>query len=203
MSHSCCEAPQGAEIKDHAYRRVLWAALIINGGMFFVEIVSGVAAGSTSLLADALDFMGDSANYGISLFVLGMAARVRSKATLLKGLSMGVFGLWVIAATLWHLYFGTLPDAVTMGTVGFLALLANLATFALLWSHRSGDSNRRSAWLCTRNDVIGNFAVLLAALGVFGTGTAWPDLIVATIMAGLALQAAWAVVRQAWGELKS
>ena len=206
MSASCC----GHDHHHHAdsgrgnpaYRRVLWAALAINAAMFAVEIGAGVAAGSASLQADALDFFGDAANYAISLFVVGMALHVRAKAALLKGASMGVFGLWVIGAVLWHLAHGTLPNAFTMGAVGFLALAANAASFALLWTHREGDANMRSAWICTRNDVIGNLAVLLAALGVFGTGTGWPDIIVATVMAGLAIQGCWTVIRHSLSELR-
>lgn len=181
---------------------MLWAALAINGGMFLVEIAAGLAAGSVSLQADALDFMADTGNYGISLFVVGMALRYRARAALAKGATMGLFGLWVVGATFWHALAGTLPSAATMGAVGFAALLANAVVFAILWAYRAGDSNMRSVWLCSRNDVIGNLAVLLAALGVFGTGTGWPDVIVAAIMALLALQGAWAVMRQASGELR-
>jgi len=169
--------------------------------MFAVEIGAGLAAGSASLQADALDFLGDAGNYAISLFVVGMALRYRAMATLAKAGTMGVFGLWVIGVTIWHAIHGTLPRAFTMGAVGFTALVANAGSFALLWAYRGGDSNIRSAWICTRNDVLGNLAVLLAALGVFGMGTGWPDLIVAGIMAALALQGAGIVVRHALVEL--
>ena len=175
---------------------MLWAVLAINAIMFLVEVAAGVAAGSASLQADALDFFGDAANYAISLFVIGMALRYRAMAALGKGISMGVFGLWVVGVVVWHLVHGTLPSAVTMGAVGVAAFAANAASFALLWAYRAGDANMRSAWICTRNDAIGNLAVLLAAAGVFGTGTGWPDLAVAAIMAGLALQGACTVIRQ-------
>lgn len=181
---------------------MLWAVLVINAAMFAVEIGAGVAAGSASLQADALDFFGDAANYAISLLVVGMALRYRALAALGKGASMGLFGLWVIGTVVWHVAHGTLPNAFTMGAVGFLALAANAASFGLLWAYRAGDANMRSAWICTRNDVIGNLAVLLAALGVFGTGTGWPDIVVAVVMASLALQGAWTVIRQSHGELK-
>jgi Co/Zn/Cd efflux system component len=161
-----------------------------------------LAAGSASLQADALDFLADAANYGISLFVVGMAIRHRARAALVKGLTMGLFGLWVLAASVWHAAHGSVPEAFTMGTVGFGALLANAASFALLWAYRAGDSNMRSVWLCSRNDVIGNCAVLLAALGVFGTGAGWPDVVVASIMGALALQGACHVVSQARRELR-
>jgi Co/Zn/Cd efflux system component len=180
---------------------VLFTVLAINAVMFAVEVIAGVAAGSASLQADALDFLGDAANYAISLLVVGMALRFRASAALAKGMTMGLFGLWVISTVFWHAIHGTLPSAFTMGEVGLAALLANAASFGLLWAYRQGDANMRSAWICTRNDVLGNLAVLLAALGVFGTGTGWPDVIVAAIMAGLAIQGAILVIRQAVGEL--
>lgn len=202
MSSHCCghdhhQKPPG----DQRYRRVLWIVLGINAVMFVVEISAGVAAGSASLQADALDFLADAGNYGISLFVAGMALRRRAQAALAKGVTMGLFGLWVIGTTTWHAVHGTLPDAETMGVIGFAALVANAVVFGMLWAYRHGDSNMRSVWLCSRNDVIGNFAVLLAAFGVFGTGTGWPDVIVAGIMGILALQAAFAVIRHARAEL--
>jgi cation diffusion facilitator family transporter len=185
-----------------AFRRVLWIALALNGGMFVVEIGAGLAAGSAALQADALDFFGDAANFAISLFVIDMALRYRALAALGKGITMGLFGLWVLGTVLWHLLQGTLPDAATMGVVGVAALVVNAASLALLFGFRGGDANMRSAWICSRNDVLGNAAVLLAALGVFGTGAGWPDLIVATIMAALALQGAVTVIRQSVGELR-
>jgi Co/Zn/Cd efflux system component len=171
--------------------------------MFAIEIVAGLAAGSASLQADALDFLGDAGNYVISLVVVGMALRYRALAALVKGATMAAFGLWVVGVTAWNAVAGTLPEAFTMGAVGSAALLANAASFGLLWAYRSGDANMRSAWICTRNDVLGNLAVLLAALGVFGTGTAWPDLVLAAIMAGLALQGAVLVLRQSQAELRT
>lgn len=205
MSGPCCghddHPPEGSG-HETGYRRVLWAAFGINAAMFLVEIVAGLAAGSASLQADALDFLGDASNYGISLLVVGMVLRFRALAALAKGTTMGLFGLWVIGTTIWHAVNGTLPNAVTMGAVGFTALVANAAVFGLLWAYRSGDSNMRSVWLCSRNDVIGNLAVLLAALGVFGTDTGWPDVIVGAVMGILAMQGAWVVVRLAVGELR-
>jgi len=204
MGVECCgDQPSSDPHRGNpAYRRVLWAVLAINAGMFMVEIGAGLAAGSASLQADALDFLGDAGNYAISLFVVGMALRNRALAALAKGGTMGVFGLWVIGSVVWHAVHGTLPNAFTMGAVGLAALVANAASFGLLWAYRGGDANMRSAWICTRNDVLGNLAVLLAAAGVFGTGTGWPDIIVAAIMAGLALQGATLVIRQSLGELR-
>ena len=200
----CCDHCQTSDpVRGNpSYRRALWIVLGINAGMFLVEIGAGLAAGSASLQADALDFLGDAANYGISLLVAGMTLRYRAMAAFAKGVSMGAFGLWVIATVVWHAVQGTLPSAVMMGAVGFAALTANAVSFGILWFHRTGDANMRSAWICTRNDVLGNLAVLLAALGVFGTGTGWPDLVVAATMATLALQGASTVLRQSLGELR-
>ena len=205
MSASCChechdDDPQRG---NPAYRRVLWVVLAINAVMFAVEIGAGLAAGSASLQADALDFLGDAGNYAISLFVVGMALRYRAMAALAKGITMAIFGLWVLGITSWHAWHATLPQALTMGAVGFAALATNAASFVLLWRHRGGDANMHSAWICTRNDVFGNLAVLLAALGVFGTGTGWPDVLVAAVMASLALQGAFIVIWQARVELRS
>lgn len=206
MNDCCCAPPPlnlgGNKKQDATYRRVLWAVLAINAAMFAVEVVAGLAAGSASLQADSLDFLGDAANYAISLLVVGMALRYRAGAALAKGATMGMFGVWVIATVVWHILHGTLPSAFAMGTVGAAALVANAASFGLLWAYRHGDANMRSAWICTRNDVLGNLAVLLAAAGVFGTGTGWPDIVVATVMSLLAIQGAVVVVRQAIGELR-
>jgi Co/Zn/Cd efflux system component len=202
MAGHCCNPDGGQKGYDQRYRRVLWAVLGINAAMFMVEIVAGLVAGSASLQADALDFFADSANYGISLLVAGQEITYRGRAALAKGSTMALFGVWVLASALLHLLRGTLPAAETMGAVGVAALMANAVSFALLWAYRGGDSNMRSVWLCSRNDVLGNLAVLLAALGVFRTGSGWPDVIVAVIMGGLALQGAFVVVRQALAELK-
>jgi Co/Zn/Cd efflux system component len=201
MGANCC-LPKDHHLHEERYRRVLWAALGINLVMFLIEIIAGLAAGSASLQADALDFLGDTANYSISLFVIGMALRRRARAALIKGATMGVFGLYVLVITAWHVWSGTLPLAFTMGAVGVAALAANGVVFAMLWVWRDGDANMRSVWLCSRNDVIGNCAVLLAALGVFGTETAWPDIIVAAVMALLALQGSYLVIRQSLAELR-
>jgi Co/Zn/Cd efflux system component len=203
MSASCCCTPAPDPHRGNAaYRRVLWIVLVINAVMFVVEIGAGLAAGSASLQADALDFLGDAGNYIISLAVLGMALRYRAMAALAKGLTMGAFGLWVVGTVVWHAAMGTVPEPITMGIVGVAALIANAACAVLLYAYRDGDANMQSVWICSRNDVLGNLAVLLAALGVFGTGTGWPDLVVAAIMASLALQGAIVVIRQAGVELQ-
>jgi Co/Zn/Cd efflux system component len=201
MSAHCCGHGYEHASASPAYRRILWAALAVNLAMFAVEIGAGLAARSTSLLADSLDFLGDGANYGVSLFVLSMALQWRARASLLKAATMGLFGLWVAGTTVQHALAGTVPAAPVMGVVGTLALAANLAVAALLYRWREGDSNMRSVWICTRNDAIGNLAVLAAAVGVFSLDTGWPDYIVAAIMSGLALTGAFQVTRQALAEL--
>lgn len=187
---------------DRTYRRVLWVALAVNAAMFLVELLAGAAAGSASLQADAMDFLADAANYAISLLVLGMALAWRARAALLKGVSLGVLGLWVAGQTAWNAVARTVPEAEVMGVVGTLALLANIGVAALLFLHRDGDANRRSVWICSRNDAIANLAVLAAAAGVFGTGTGWPDIAVAAVMAGLSVSGAAQIVRQARAELR-
>lgn len=183
------------------YRRVLWIALAVNALMFAAEIAAGLRSGSVSLLADAIDFFGDAANYGLTLAVLGMGMVWRARAALVKAASMLVFGFVVLIQAVEAMAHGSAPQALTMGLVGSLALAANVGVAALLYSLRSGDANMRGVWLCTRNDAIGNVAVMLAALGVFGTGTAWPDLAVASVMSALAISAGWSVLRQARREL--
>ncbi|MDA8232656.1 MAG: cation transporter [Magnetospirillum sp.] len=182
---------------------MLWLALAINAGMFLVEIIAGVTAGSSSLQADAMDFLGDATNYAVSLLVLGMSLRHRARASVLKGATMGAFGLWVVANTAHHLLSGTVPEAEVMGVIGIMALVANGGVAAMLYAFRDGDSNMRSVWICSRNDAIGNLAVLGAASGVFATGSGWPDFAVAGVMASLALSGAAQVLRHALTELRS
>jgi Co/Zn/Cd efflux system component len=205
MSAGCCNDDRSSStsgLDSPAWRRALWIALAVNAGMFLAEIAAGLAAGSSSLQADALDFLGDAANYAISLGVAGMALTWRARAALVKGATLGLLGLWVLASAAWHATVGTLPQAEVMGVVGVIALAANAGVALVLYRFRSGDANMRSVWICSRNDAIGNVAVLLAALGVFGTGTGWPDVIVAAIMAALGISGGWQIVRQATGELR-
>ena len=169
--------------------------------MFGIEIAAGVIAGSVSLHADAVDFLGDSFNYAISLAVLGFALTWRAGAALLKGTTMAALGLWVMGEAVWQVVVGRVPEPIVMGGVGTLALIANGLVLALLYRFRDAEANLRSAWICSRNDVLGNLAVLAAAIGVFGTGTLWPDVIVAAAMAGLAIQGSWMVIRQSLSEL--
>lgn len=202
MTGDCC----GATCSMHnevspRYGKVLWVALWINAAMFGVEILGSVTSGSVSLLADATDFLGDAANYALSLAVLSLGLMWRSRAALVKGFTMGAFGIFVLGRAAWGTMGGLPPEPATMGAIAFVALMANVGVAIMLYAFRHGDANMRSVWLCSRNDAIGNVAVMLAALGVFGTGRAWPDLVVAGVMGTLALTAALAVVRQARAEL--
>ena len=196
--HDCAPVPPA----DHAFRRVLWVALAVNATMFAVEVAAGLVAGSAALKADALDFLGDASNFAISLFALSLAGAWTSRAALLKGLSMGAFGLYILGDTAMKVVHGVVPEPVTMGAVGIVALAANAGVAVLLYRHRGGDANRRSAWLCARNDAVGNIAVLIAAASVFATGTGWPDVIVAVVMAGLELSSARAIIVHALAELR-
>lgn len=200
----CCAGSPSAPQRDSpGWRRALWIALAINATFFLGEIVAGAAAGSASLQADALDFFGDAANYAISLGVAGMLPAWRSGAALAKGATLLFFALWVLCNTAWHTWSGTLPGAEMMGAVGVAALAANGGVALMFSRFRGGDANMRSVWLCARNDALGNVAVLLAAIGVFGTATGWPDAIVAAIMGTLGLSAGWQIVRQAREELRA
>ncbi len=183
------------------YRRILWIALAVNAVMFFVELAAGLRSGSLSLLADAIDFAGDAANYAVSLAVLSAALTWRARTALLKSFCMMGFGVFVLGRALYSVFHGATPDAATMGAVGLLALIANLSVAWMLYAFREGDANMQSVWLCSRNDAISNIAVMVAAMGVLGSGSAWPDLTVAAIMATLALTGGWSVMQHARREL--
>ena len=184
------------------YRRALWAVIALNAVMFAVEITAGALAGSQALRADALDFLADALTYGASLWVIGRAARLRAQVALVKGLSLLTMGLWVFGSTLWLVFGPGLPRAEVMGVVGALALAANLASVLILMRYRDGDANVRSVWLCSRNDAVGNVAVMGAALLVGLTATPWPDLAVAAAMSGLFLSSAWQILARARAELR-
>ncbi len=201
MACSSCASAKPDPNNDPVWRRALWIALAINAAMFFAEMAAGVAGGSKALQADALDFLGDSANYAISLGVAGMAVAWRARAALVKGATLAALGLYVLAITVWAIWNGRTPEAGVMGIVGVVALVANAAVAIMLYRFRNGDANMRSVWICSRNDAIGNIAVVLAAAGVFGTGTAWPDLIVAGIMAALGISGGAQIILQARQEL--
>ena len=197
MADACCNPP------PVSYRRVLWIALLANVAMFVVELSAALWSGSSALAADAADFLGDSANYALSLGALALGGAWVSRVALLKGLAMSVYGVAVLAYATWRAWLGVPPEALTMGVVGLLALAVNFGVAALLYRFREGNANMRSVWLCTRNDVIANVLVLIAAAGVFGTDTVWPDVAVAAILALLGLSSGRIVIRHARAELRA
>ncbi|GBQ14616.1 cation transporter [Swaminathania salitolerans] len=204
VQNSCC--PKGVPVFDGIdprYKRVLWTVIAINGGMFMTEMAAGQFAGSQALKADALDFLADTVTYGLSLAVIGASLRTRATAALAKGVSLSLMALWVFGSTVYHTLILGVPQAEIMGAIAVLALTANLASVFLLLPYKDGDANVRSVWLCSRNDAIGNLIVMGAALGVWSTISAWPDLAVAAIMAGIFLSSAVQILRQAWAEYRT
>lgn len=200
MSASCC-GPAEKPTVDPRWRRALWIALVVNAGMFLAELTAGELADSRALQADALDFFGDAANYAISLGVAGLALVWRARAALIKGITLTILGAYVMLAAGLAVFQGASPAPAIMGSVGVAALAANISVALILYRFREGDANMRSVWICSRNDAIANVAVVAAAIGVFGTGTAWPDLIVAAIMATLGVSGGLKIIRLAWSEL--
>jgi Co/Zn/Cd efflux system component len=202
MGASCCGSEARFEGLSADYKRRLWAIIAINAAMFLVEMGAGALAGSRALQADALDFLGDAFTYGITLAVIGASLQTRAWAAVAKGVSLSAMGLFVFGATAYHVLALGVPRAEVMGIVGFMALAANLTSVLFLVRYKEGDANVRSVWVCSRNDAIGNVAVMIAALGVWGTATKWPDLIVAAIMAGLFVTSSVQILRRAFGELR-
>jgi Co/Zn/Cd efflux system component len=199
----CCAANPKFDGVSSDFKRRLWLVIAINAAMFLIEMGAGAVAGSQALRADALDFLADATTYGISLAVIGASVRARSAAAVLKGTSLSLMAIWVLGSTAYHVFLIGVPKAEVMGVIGVLALLANLASVLILVRYKDGDANVRSVWLCSRNDAIGNVTVMIAALGVWGTATAWPDLIVAAIMAALFLTSSVQILRQAWHERRT
>lgn len=196
----CCGQNAKFDGVSEDYRRRLWVVIALNAGMFCIEMAAGHIAGSQALQADALDFAGDAMTYGLSLAVIGASVQIRTRAALVKAGSLLLMGIWVFASTMWHFMGPGIPDAPVMGVIGGLALVTNLVSVLLLVRYKDGDANVRSVWLCSRNDAIGNIAVMIAALGVWGTSTGWPDLVVAAIMAGLFVSSALQILKQALQE---
>jgi Co/Zn/Cd efflux system component len=199
----CCSGPCSTTEKriDPRFRTALWIALGVNTLMFGVEIIGGLKSGSVSLLADAVDFAGDASNYALSLSVLALGILWRARAAWVKGVTMGVYGLLVLVKTAWAALYGVPPEPYTMGAIGILALAANLGVAVMLYRFRDGDANMRSVWLCSRNDAIVNLAIIVAAIGVLGSGTRWPDLVIAAVVSALALTSSRTIIRQARGEI--
>jgi Co/Zn/Cd efflux system component len=200
MSASCCAHAKKPAV-DPRWRRALWIALVVNALMFLAELGAGEIADSRALQADALDFFGDAANYAISLGVAGLALVWRARAALVKGVTLAALGAYVMMGALLAVVGGASPQPAIMGSVGLAALAANVGVALMLYRFREGDANMRSVWICSRNDALANIAVVAAAIGVFGTGTAWPDLLVAAIMATLGISGGVKIIRLAWAEL--
>ena len=177
----CCEV---AEVPA-GQRRVLQLVLALNAAMFVVELGAGIRGHSTSLVADSVDMLGDAIVYGASLAALGHGVRWQARVALAKGLIMAAFGIGVLAEVGAKLSRGLMPAADVMGSIGLLALAANAVCLALLWRHRADDLNMRSAFVCSLNDVAGNAGVLLASAGVGLLGSAWPDIAVGLLIAGM------------------
>ena len=207
QDHACSGHGCGTETvftgQDPAFRRALWLVIALNAGMFVVEFGAGALTGSLALQADSLDFAMDAATYGLSLAVIGMAPATRARAALVKAASLGLAATWVLGAALWRVFVAATPEPFAMGAIAIAAAAVNLAAVGLLWRWREGDANIRSVWLCSRNDALGNLLVLAAAIGVFGTGTRWPDLLVAAAMAALFLGTSLGVARRAFRELRA
>lgn len=198
--HDHCNA---GEEQSLVYRKVLWVCLIANAVMFIVQMIASYASHSVSLLANSADFFSDAANYGISLYVLNRSLHQKAKASLFKGITLGMVGLWVAFETLHHALRPELPEPLIMTLISIVALAVNVGCAMLLYKYRDGDSNRESVWICSRNDAIGNIAVMIAAAGVFVSSTIWPDIIVAAILGGLAVTGAWRIIQSAKRELKA
>ena len=200
----CCEHDDIdlAALQVKSFRQILWVVLFINGIMFIAEFSSAFFAGSVSLQADALDFLGDTVTYALTLMALGFSLKVRAKVALFKGVSLGLLGLWVYGQMLYYFFLDQAPSYEIMGTMGIIAFCANLISAILLYRYRVGDSNMQSVWLCSRNDAIGNLAIIVAASGVFATGAAWPDFMVATIMATLSVTASIRIIKVAMNEVR-
>jgi Co/Zn/Cd efflux system component len=204
MSDKCNDSCGSQSFKGLSarYIKILWIVVSINFLMFLVESVAGFLADSTALKADALDFLGDAATYAATLLVIGKPLKTRSLIALLKGLSLGAMAVFVLGFTLYRVFVTGEPEPFTMGAIGFMALAANMVSVLLLMKYRDGDSNVRSVWLCSRNDAIGNVAVIIAGAGVFATGTVWPDIIVAFVIAGLFMHSSLKITTQAISEFK-
>ena len=200
---ACCEAKeQELRTLRGKHKTVLIAVLAINAVLFVVEAAAGLLANSTALLADSLDMLGDSLVYGFSLYVLWRSAEWKVKAALLKGTVMAGLGVGVLIQAIYKAIAGSVPIAETMGVIGLLVLLGNGFCFLLLYRHRTDDLNMRSTWLCSRNDIIANISVLMAAVGVKILNSSWPDILVGTAIAALFIKSAFSVLRESFLELR-
>jgi Co/Zn/Cd efflux system component len=202
MSIGCCsDGCNTAQVVDKRYAKVLWIALVLNFGMFALEVIGGSSALSVALFADSIDFFSDGVNFALSLLALSLALVWRSRLAMVKGAAMVLMGLFVLWRGWQHFSSDSVPEPFTMAWIGLLALLINGLIAYLLYRYRAGDAHMRSVWLCSRNDAIGNVAVILAAAGVFGSSQNWPDLLVALVMATLSIWSGLSIVRLADGEI--
>ncbi len=203
MAEHCCQA-KACEVSKLKERqaKVLWAVLLINAVMFVVEFGAGIRAASLSLTGDSLDMLGDALVYASSLYVIHKSARAQAGAALLKGLIMFLFAIAVFARASYQLFAEASPEASTMGTVGVLALLANLVCLLLLTRHRNDNLNMSSVWLCSRNDIIANTSVLVAAVLVLLTHSILPDLAVGLLLTIIFAKSAGTVLSKSWRELQ-
>ncbi len=209
------DAPRASEASDDdelpkdlshitpAYKRALWIVVALNVGYGLVEIVGGFLAGSQALKADALDFLGDGLITFLGLLAIGWSLLWRARSALIQGLFLGLLGLGVVASTIYRMIVQLPPEAELMGLFGIVALVVNVLAAAVLIPHRTGDANVRAVWLFSRNDAIGNAAVVVAEGLVTWTGTVWPDLVVALVIAGLFLQSAWSIIRDERADLRA
>ena len=198
MSIGCCsDSCNAAQVVDKRYVKVLWIGLVLNLAMFALEIIGASSASSVALFADSIDFFSDSVNFALSLLALSLALVWRSRLAMLKGVAMVLMGFFVLWQGWQHFSSGSVPEPLTMGWIGLLALLINGLVAYLLYKYRTGDANMRAVWLCSRNDAIGNVAVILAAVGVFRSSHGWPDLLVALVMAVLSIWSGLSIVRLA------
>ncbi|WP_151777939.1 cation transporter [Acinetobacter brisouii] len=200
MAGCQCEHHTPKQARSKKFRNALWIAFFLNLSMFIIEVVVGIKAGSTALWADALDFAGDAFNYAISIMALGMSLYWRASIALVKGITMFAFAVLILVKVVWAYWTGLQPEAITMGLIGLLALVANVLSALVLYTFRDGDANMTSVWLCSRNDAIGNIAVILAAIGVFGTQSSIPDLVVAVVMASLGFSSGYHVIQKSRAE---
>jgi len=203
MSGGCCGNNAKFDGTSDGFKRALWLVIAINAVMFAVEMYGGAMAGSQALKADALDFLADSATYGLSLWAIGRSLQTRSNAAIVKGVSLLLMGAWVFGSSIYQIFVMQVPVAPLMSIIGMMALAANVVSVLILVRYKDGDANVRSVWLCSRNDAISNIAVILAAGVVWYTQSAWPDLIVAIFMAGLFTSSAIQILKQAWAERKA
>lgn len=192
--HDLCET----KTLERQQRRMLWVVLSLNAGMFFAEFIAGWLASSTALMADSLDMFADAAVYGLSLYAVGRGLQLKARAAVLNGSLQLLLGTLILVEVARRSLLGTAPEALTMSVLAGLALIVNTICFVLLTRFRGSDINLRATWLCSRNDMLGNIGVLLAAGLVNWTASVWPDRLVGLVLALIILRSAVRILREAW-----